>query len=103
MARAFGSGDITPITWPEVVGSARGKTQRAESEHLLAQFALAYLTPEDQHWAMEQFARFQFSHHIDMNDCLIASVAARLSVPLYIRNLKDRQPLLGDFAHQSYG
>ncbi len=94
---------VTPITWLEVVGGARGKAHRAESEYVLDQFALTYLTAEDQRWAMEHFARFQFSHHIGMNDCLIASVAARLGVPLYTHNLKDMQPLLGELARKPYG
>ncbi len=93
---------ITPITWLEVIGGARGKAHRAESEDLLAQFALVYLTEEDQRWAMEQFARFQFSHHIGMNDCLIASVAFRLELPLYTHNARDMQPLLGELARKPY-
>ncbi len=94
---------VTPITWLEVLTGARSKAHQAATRRVLDKFALAYLTPEDQRWAMEQFARFQFSHHIGMNDCLIASVAARLGVPLYTHNLKDMQPLLGDLARKPYG
>ncbi len=51
---------------------------------------------------MAQLERFQFSHHIGKEDCLIASVAHRLQVPLYTHNLKDMQPLIGSLAIQPY-
>jgi predicted nucleic acid-binding protein len=61
-----------------------------------------YCTASDQAWAMQQFKRFQFSHHIGANDCLIASAAYRLQVPLYTHNLKDMTPLIGSLAVEPY-
>jgi predicted nucleic acid-binding protein len=51
---------------------------------------------------MQQLERFQFSHHIGMNDCLIASVAYRLQLPLYTHNLKDMMPMIGQLAVKPY-
>lgn len=36
------------------------------------------------------------------NDCLIASVAYRLKVPLYTHNLKDMTPIIGNLAVKPY-
>jgi len=51
---------------------------------------------------MQQVERFQFSHHIGKDDCLIAAVAYRLQLPLYTHNLKDMTPLLGNLAVKPY-
>mgnify|MGYP005857904809 CR=1 FL=1 len=65
---------VTSITWLEVMEGASSKANQHESKRILDKFELLYLTAADQHWAMEQLERFQFSHHIGMDDCLIASV-----------------------------
>jgi predicted nucleic acid-binding protein len=52
-------------------------------------------TPDDNHWAMLQFSRYYLSHNIEMQDIMIASVAARLAVPLYTLNIKHYAPLPG--------
>lgn len=39
---------------------------------------------------------------LGMDDCLIASVAHRLQVPLYTHNLKDMTPLIGELALKPY-
>jgi predicted nucleic acid-binding protein len=51
---------------------------------------------------MQQLERLQFSHHGGMKDCLIASVAYRLQVPLYTHNLKDMTPMIGSLAIKPY-
>jgi predicted nucleic acid-binding protein len=56
----------------------------------------------DQDWAMEQMERYRLSHGVGVNDCLIASVAYRLQVPLYTHNLKDMTPMLGKLAVKPY-
>jgi predicted nucleic acid-binding protein len=93
---------IVTISWMEVMSGARNKAHQVASRQLLDQFELLYLTPSDQHWALLQLERLQFSHHVDMNDCLIASVAHRLQIPLYTHNLKHMLPLLGNLAIKSY-
>lgn len=81
---------------------ARSRSDQAQCKILLSQSQLLFLTAADQQWAMEQLERFQFSHHIGKNDCLIASVASRLQLPLYTHNLKDMRPLIGPLAVQPY-
>ena len=93
---------VTPITWMEVVYGAGSKAKQIASKALLDEFELLYLTATDQRWAMEQLEQFQFSHHIGMNDCMIASVAHRLQLPLYTHNLKDMTPMIGALAVKPY-
>lgn len=93
---------VISTTWLEVMEGASSKANQAESRSILGKFELIYLTVVDQQWAMDQLERFQFSHHIGMNDCLIASVAYRLRVPLYTHNLKDMTPMIGKLAVKPY-
>ncbi|MEO1287871.1 MAG: PIN domain-containing protein [Chloroflexota bacterium] len=93
---------ITSITWMEMIQGANSKAHLASSKALLSQFQVIRLDSNDQTWAMQQLETFQFSHHIGINDCLIASVAYRLQIPLYTHNLKHLQPLLGSLAQKPY-
>ena len=93
---------VTSTTWLEVMEGASNKANQAQCKELLNQFDLLYPTSADQQWAMELLERFQFSHHIGKEDCLIASVAYRLQLPLYTHNLKDMTPLIGSLAVQPY-
>lgn len=93
---------ITSITWLEMMSGAGSKAKQAACKTLLSQFDLFHLISGDQDWAMQQLERFQFSHHIGKDDCLIASVAYRLQLPLYTHNLKDMTPLIGNLAVQPY-
>jgi predicted nucleic acid-binding protein len=86
----------------EVMVGVPNKRVQAETLDLLNGFETLYLTSEDQQWAMKQIERLRFSHSIGMNDCMIASVAHRLQVPLYTHNLKDMQPLIGNLAIKPY-
>ncbi len=89
---------VTPISWMEAVEGSSSKANLAQAKVVLNKFDVVYLTSSDQHWAMERLEQFQFSHHIDMTDCLIASVAYRLQVPLYTHNLKDMTPMVDNLA-----
>ena len=93
---------ITSTTWLEVMEGASNKAHQAQCKGLLTQFELLYPTIVDQQWAMQQLEHFQFSHHIGKEDCLIASVAYRLQLPLYTHNLKDMTPMLGTLAIKPY-
>ena len=93
---------ITSITWLEVVQGATSKASLRDTKAIMAELEIVHLTPHDQQWAMRQLERFQFSHHIGMADCLIASVAQRLQLPLYTHNLKDMTALIGDLAIKAY-
>lgn len=93
---------VVSTTWFEVLIGAKNKHQQTACIGILQQFTRCYLTEADQDWAITQFERFQFSHHIGYNDCLIAAVAYRLQIPLYTHNIKHMQPLLGVLAVQPY-
>ncbi len=93
---------VTSITWLEVMEGASSKANQVESKSVLGKFELIYLTATDQQWAMDQLEQFQFSHHISMNDGLIAAVAHRLELPLYTHNLKDMTPMIGPLAVKPY-
>jgi len=93
---------ITTVTWMEVMEGTTSKANQSQARDILAQFEWLYITTNDQQWAMQELERFQFSHHIGMNDCQIASVAHRLNLPLYTHNLKDMTPLIGNLAVKPY-
>jgi len=93
---------VISTTWMEVMEGVSNKANQEESRRILDKFELLYLTTSDQQWALQQLERFQFSHHIGKDDCLIASVAYRLQVPVYTHNLKHMTPLIGDLAVKPY-
>ncbi|MCL4248842.1 MAG: PIN domain-containing protein [Anaerolineae bacterium] len=93
---------IVSISWMEVMEGANSKATQAQCKTILERFEVVYPTSSDQQWAMQQLERFQFSHHIGKDDCLIASVAYRLQRPLYTHNLKDMTPLIGSLAVKPY-
>ena len=80
----------------EVMHGALGKAGQASCKAILSQFDMEYLTSPDMDWAMQQLERYQLSHGVRIHDCLIASVAHRLQVPLYTHNLRDMQVLLNE-------
>jgi len=93
---------VTSTTWLEVMEGTTSKANQTQAKRTHAQFEMLHLTVTDQVCAMDQLERFQFSHHIGMNDCQIASVAYRLRVPLYTHNIKDMVPLIGKLAVKPY-
>ncbi len=93
---------LTSITWMEVLEGVSSKQSLKDTKALLNSFELLHLTITDQQWAMDQLERFRFTHHLDKDDCLIASIAHRLQIPLYTHNLKDVTPLIGSLAVKPY-
>jgi predicted nucleic acid-binding protein len=93
---------ITPVVWMEAIQGATDATKRAQAIRFLRQFRIEHPTEDDNRWAMRQTARFHLSHGIQLQDCLIACVAARLAVPLYTANLKHFLPLPGLDASKPY-
>ena len=69
---------------------------------ILSQFDLVFLTLIDQNWAMQQMEDYRFSKRVTTEDCLIASVAHRLKMPLYTHKLKDMAPIIGTLAVKPY-
>ncbi len=93
---------ITPVVWMETVQGAANKSRRAQAIRFLRQFRIEHSTEDDNRWAMRQLARFHLSHNIALHDAMIASVAARLTVPLYTTNLKHFEPLPAVDARRPY-
>jgi len=93
---------VTPIVWMEVVGGGPNKALRTRAVRLMERFELLRLTSADQDWAMRQQMAYELSHGTGMMDCLIASVAHRLELPLFTHNLKHFAPLLGELAQKPY-
>jgi predicted nucleic acid-binding protein len=93
---------ITSITWMEAMIGVANKRVQAETLDLLNGFEMLYLSQADQQWAQQQIERLRFSHSVGMNDCMIASVAHRLQMPLYTHNLKDMTPMIGELAVKPY-
>lgn len=93
---------ITPIVWLETMQGARNNSERAQIIRFLKRFYLEHPTRDDNWWAMRQFARYRLSHGVAWADILIASVAVRLSVPIYTLNIKHFAPLPGVAAQRPY-
>lgn len=85
---------VTPITWLEIMYGVPSKREQTRTKALLDQFDIAYLTPTDMDWAMQQLLTYRLSHGITIMDCLIASVSYRLQIPLYTHNVRDMTILL---------
>ncbi|MCA9909959.1 MAG: PIN domain-containing protein [Anaerolineae bacterium] len=92
---------INPIVWMEVIGGGPTKAKRLEAGKLLKRFEMVYLTQADLEWAMAAQMRYELSHGVSMNDCLIAATS-RAGIPLYTRNLKHFTPILGSQAQSPY-
>lgn len=93
---------ITPVVWMETVQGAINREKRAQAIRFLRQFRIEHPTEDDNRWAMRQTASFHLSHGVQLQDTMIASVAARLAVPLYTTNLKHFQPLPAVDARKPY-
>jgi len=86
---------ITPVVWMEIVQGANNKNQRQQVLKFVKQFPIEHNTKVDNQWAMRQVARFSLGYGIHLSDAMIASVAVRLSVPIYTLNNKHFAPLPG--------
>lgn len=93
---------ISPVVWLEIIEGAENLRAQTQAVELLRHFQRAEVLPADLDWAIRQALRFRLSHNVDMMDCLIASTAQRLGVPLFTANLKHFQPLIGDLARRPY-
>jgi len=86
----------------ETIQGAINREKRDQAIRFLRQFRVEHPTDDDNRWAMRQTARFYLSHSIHLQGAMIASVAARLAVPLYTTNLKHFQPLPAVAAKKPY-
>jgi predicted nucleic acid-binding protein len=93
---------VSPVVWLEVIEGAKNARDQARAVKLLGLFEKVELLPLDFDWAIQQALQFRLSHNVDMMDCLIAASAQRLEVPLFTRNLKHFQPMIGNLAQKPY-
>jgi len=93
---------VSPVVWLEIIEGASDSRAQERAVKLLRHFKLVEVTSEDFDWAIRQSLRLRLSHNVGMMDCLIASTAHRLGLPLYSRNLKHFVPLLGKLAQTPY-
>lgn len=93
---------IASITWMEIVIGTTSKQNMQKTLEFLDGFDMYYAIQDDQLWVQEKLKQFHFSHHIGMNDCLIAAIAYRLQATLYTHNLKHMTPLIGKLAIKPY-
>ena len=93
---------VSPVVWLEILEGAENAREQARAVDLLRHFEKIEVAPTDFDWAIQQALRLRLSHNVDMMDCLIASSAQRLEVPLFTRNLKHFQPMIGDLAQRPY-
>ena len=93
---------ITPIIWMEVIGGGQNKIERLRAARLLQRFTMTYFSQSDLDWAMQQQMIYELSHGVGMMDCLIASISARMQIPLYTHNLKHFVPVIGSLAQKPY-
>lgn len=94
--------EVTHTVWLELAEGAQNKVAQAQALRLLRRFELIEMKSEDLQWAVEKLLVFRLSHNVDAFDCLMASVAARLNIAVYTRNIKHFKPLLGELAIQPY-
>jgi predicted nucleic acid-binding protein len=93
---------ISPVVWLEIIEGAENLRAQARAVALLRRFDRIEVLSGDFDWAIRQALQFRLSHNIGMMDCLIASPAQRLGVPLFTRNLKHFQPMIGALAQKPY-
>jgi len=93
---------VTPVVWLEIIEGAANLRAQARAVDLLRHFEKVDLSSTDFDWSVRQALQFRLSHNVGMMDCLIASTAHRISVPLYTPNLKHFSPILGSLAVKPY-
>ena len=93
---------VCQAVWLEVIEGNIDSHSRRDALRLLKRFELIAITSDDMTWAVEKLLIFNLSHNIDGYDCMIAAATQRLQLPLYTRNLKHFEPLIGVLAVRPY-
>lgn len=93
---------ITSVSWLEIIEGATDDLAQKRAVRFLRHFERICPSTDDCDWAIQRLLQFRLSHGVDAMDCLIASTASRLLLPLYTRNLKHFTPLLGPLAKKPY-
>jgi predicted nucleic acid-binding protein len=93
---------VCRVVWLEVLEGAENGAAQRDAVKLLQRFELVELTTPDLVWATEKLIAYNLRYSMDAFDCLIASVNARLQIPLYTRNMKHFAPMLNGLAQRPY-
>lgn len=93
---------MTSVAAMELLSRATNKKLLLEAHAILRGFEVVYLSENDQEWAFWKFSDLRLRYSTGLTNCLIASAAHRLQVPLYTHNLKHMRPLLGEQAIKPY-
>jgi predicted nucleic acid-binding protein len=76
----------------ELVLGTSSKVEQKQVLNFLADYPVIYPNEDDSKVALAYFETFHLSHKIDVMDCFIAAMNARLEVPVATRNLKHFLP-----------
>lgn len=93
---------LTHYVWLEIIQGATSKNKQKSAIAILSDFKLVESTAEDTEWAVKSLMKVKLAHNVDAIDSLIAASSYRLQIPLYTRNLKHFEPLLGKLAQKPY-
>lgn len=93
---------VTRAVWFEIIQGVENGQKQQQALNLLRRFTLVEFTTSDLMWATDMLVRYKLSHNIGIFDCLIASVAHRVQLPVYTLNLKDFRVLVGNLAQKPY-
>ena len=80
---------ISVITAMEILAGADNKREEKKLEKFLSRFRLSLLNESISKDAFIMFKKYKLSHGMAIPDCLIASTARILDLPLYSYNFKD--------------
>lgn len=80
---------IPSLVRMEMVLGARNKAELEKITRLLGPYPVVFPTDVDAESAMNRFEAYYLSHQIEIIDCFIAAMSARMSLPVYSRNAKD--------------
>ena len=83
-----GKSGIHAATFAEVIVGTRDARELFRLRRFLRPFEITNPAPEDWARALEFLGRLHLSHDVDLPDCLIASTALRLNVP--VSTVNDR-------------
>ena len=93
---------IPVVVLMELLQGARSAAEQRQIQQGLSSLSIQHLETGDTHRALEWFATYRLTNGTGIMDCLIASVAARLAVPLYTFNNRHFAPIPGVRALQPY-
>lgn len=93
---------LSPVVWLEILDGVTNRKDQERAVKLLGHFLRIEVLSSDFDWAIRQALALRLTHNVDMMDCLIAASAQRLEIPLFTRNLKHFQPMIGPLAQKPY-